>query len=202
MRLARFSIWILLAGLVCVPTSRAGVLNGHPNAFNDGFAWSGSTPFVSGTLQGFVDWAVFAPGQFPFAGYVPTPGQATYAYQVFVQGSAPLSALSVALTDPASNAGSFASVPGDAPTSATITPASSVDWTFAGILPGGNSRGLAFSSPKRPQNLFGVVVDTGQSSFVVPLPSPGSVDIPEPASALALVAFGGLVVTRRARRGA
>jgi hypothetical protein len=198
MRLARLSVLVLLSALVLAPTSRAGVLNGHPNAFNDGFAWSGSTPFVSGTLQGFVDWAVFAPGQFPFAGYVPTAGQATYAYQVFVQGSAPLSALSVALTDPANNIGSFNSLPGDAPTSNTITPASSADWNFAGILPGGNSRGLAFSSPKRPQNLFGVVVDTGQSSFVVPLPSPWSVDIPEPASAFALAVVG-LGVMRRSR---
>jgi hypothetical protein len=196
MPFARLSLFcaLLITG-VLTAGARAGVLNNHPNAI-PGF--TGSTPFASGTLTGFVDYAVFQPGNFPFAGYIPTPGQATYAYQVFITGTAPLASFSVALTDAANNIGSFNDLPGDPPTSASITPLVSADWTFAGVLQGGNTRGLAFSSPKLPINLFGSVVDTGQSAFVIPLPSPGPVDVPEPAAA-GIVLIGVVVAAARRR---
>lgn len=77
----------------------AGPLANHPLAFNDGNgpaggAWTGvgtySHPFAGGHLEGTIEWAVFGPGQFPFAGlnsWIPVPGQLTYAYQVINTGS-------------------------------------------------------------------------------------------------------------------
>lgn len=177
----------------------AGALFNHPNAGGPAPLYTGSTPFVTGTLSGYVDYAVFNPGQFPYAGYTPTSGELTYAYQIFVTGSAPLSSFELVLADAADNIGTFNDLPGTAPNSQTLTPMVSAKWTFGGIPNGGNSNGLAFSSPKIPQSLFATVVDTGQTTWVIPLPSPGPIGIPEPAT-LGLTAMGCLVLGLRRRR--
>ena len=177
----------------------AGALFNNPNAGGPPPLYTGSTPFSVGTLTGFVDYSVFNPGQFPFAGYTPTAGELTYAYQVFVTGSAPLSSFELVLTDPADHIGTISDLPGVNPTSQTLTPLTSAKWTFPGIPNGGNSVGLAFSSPRIPQSLFATVVDTGQTTFVIPLPSPGPNSIPEPAT-LGLEAMGCMVLGIRRRR--
>jgi len=177
----------------------AGALFNNPNAGGPPPLYTGSTPFSVGTLTGYVDYAVFNPGQFPFGGYTPTAGELTYAYQIFVTGSAPLSSFELALTDPADNIGNFNTLPGTLPNSQNLNPLISAKWTFPGIPNGGNSDGLAFSSPRLPQSLFATVVDTGQTTWVIPLPSPGPVGIPEPAT-LSLVTMGCMMLGLRRRK--
>ena len=177
----------------------AGALFNNPNAGGPPPLYTGSTPFSIGTLSGYVDYAVFNPGQFPYSGYTPTAGELTYAYQVFVTGSAPLSSFELALTDPADNIGSFNNLGGTVPNSMTLNSMVSAKWTFPGVPTGGSTQGLAFSSPRLPQSLFATVVDTGQTTFVIPLPSPGPNSIPEPAT-LGLVAMGCMMLGLRRRK--
>src|SRR5678816_711001 len=200
---------LLLIGLVCaMPASfaSAGPLLSAPNIFDNdagpgpGGAWVGTSTFNKGTLQGYVDYAVFGPGQFPYSGtgYTPTPGELTYVFQVYETGAAPLSSFSVALTDLADNIGAFTGLSGSAPDSMNLAALSSATWHFSGILQNGNSEGLVFSSIRVPQNLLGTVIDTGQSDFVIPLPSPSAISIPEPAS-IALSLLAGLTLLARRR---
>lgn len=206
-RFSRISVSGFVAVLIVAVASSvasAGLLNGNALAYNDGNgpaagAWTGSTTFVQGTLQGYIDWAVFGPGQFPYSGYTPTTGELTYAYQVYETGAAPLSSFSLALTDIGDNIGSFNALPGDAPTSSTLVSLASATWRFAGIPQNGNSQGLAFSSIRVPQSLFGVVIDTGQTQFVVPLPSPSATSIPEPGTISMVLGAACLAMARRRR---
>jgi len=177
--------------------------------------WRGSTPFSSGTLTGYVDWAVFAPGVAPtggFDGYAPTSGEGTYVFQVFTTGAAPLSNFKVGIIPgaPVDNIGSFStvSINGDAPTSLSFSGSPQFDtasWNFAGITTGNSSRGLVFSSIKLPVAYFGSVIDTGQSAFVIPLPTPngtaGGPEFPEPSTfVLSGLGLGVLLVQRLWKR--
>ena len=181
----------IACGLMATASTQAGVLNGHASAYS-----SGSTAFSNATgLSGTVDWAVFAPGDFPYAGYSPTAGEMTYTFQVFSTGTAAIHSLT--LDDPnaaADNIGSFADLAGEAPTSVAL--GAQAEWNFAGLDAAENSIGLAFSSIKIPTDLFGVIVNGGSFAVAIPLPVPSSVDIPEPAS-LALLGAGGLFILRR-----
>ena len=152
-------------------------------------AWAGSTPFATGSLTGFVEWAVYGPGAFPYGagGYTPTGGQLTYAYQVYVTGTAPVSHFDVDLPNPGNNIGSFTSFGVASPTASSIGAVAA--WDFAGVGTGSNTIGLAYSSDRIPQDWFGSVIDTGQSTFVVPIPAPSSITIPEPA-AVTLLCLG------------
>ena len=184
-RVARTGVLALgIAGAMAFGASAdAGVLNGHAAAYNDGTAWTGSTAFDNGLgVAGTIDWAVFGPGDFPYAGYSPTGADAIH---------------SLTLNDPnnaANNVGAFADLAGEAPISMAI--GTQVEWNFAGLDTGDNSTGLAFSSIKTPDTLFGIVHNGGSFAVAVPLPVPGPNDIPEPAS-LALLGAGGLMMLRR-----
>lgn len=178
-------------------SAQAGALNGHANAYDDGgTVWTGSTSFDSGVgLSGYVDWAVFAPGDFPYAGYTPDAGELVYAFQVFSTGTD--AAHSLTLNDPngeMNDVGSFADLAGEAPISTAL--GTQAEWNFDGLATGENSIGLAFSSTKVPTDLFGIVTNGGSFAITIPLPVPSQNDIPEPAS-LALLGIGGLMMLRR-----
>jgi hypothetical protein len=191
-----------LAGAMSFSASAsAGVLSGHAAAFNDGLgpsagAWTATTAFDNGVgLSGTVDWTVFGPGDFPYAGYAPPAGELVYSFQIFSTG--PDAIHSLTLNDPnsaANSIGTFADLAGEAPSSIAL--GTQAEWNFAGLDTGENSIGLAFSSIKTPASLFGVVVNGGSFAVAIPLPVPGSSDIPEPAS-LALMGVGGLMMLRR-----
>ena len=83
------------------------------------------------------------------------------------------------------------------PNAMTLAPLSSATWHFSGILQNDESRGLVFSSTRVPQNLLGTVIDTGQSSVVIPLPSPSATSIPEPAAITLSLLAGGMLLSRR-----
>jgi len=182
-------------------SAQAGALDGAAGAFNDGNgpaagAWTGSTAFSSGVgLSGYVDWAVFGPGSFPYAGYTPDPGELVYAFQVFSTGAD--DAHSLTLNDPngeMNDIGSFADLTGEAPISTAL--GTQAEWNFDGLAAGENSTGLAFSSVKTPDSLFGIVTNGGSFAITIPLPVPSSNNIPEPAS-LALLGAGGMLMLRR-----
>jgi len=196
--MARSSLLAVIVGLFISSSAFAGILAN--DVVDQGALQSGSTPFTNGgTLSGYVDWAVYNPGGFPYAGYSPTAGELSYAYQIFVTGSAPVSSFELILTDTADNAGSFPLAGGVAPNSTTLNNFTSVKWTFPGIPNGGNSNGLAFSSPRLPQSMAATIVDTGQTAIAVPLPTPSNIGIPEPAT-LSLAAMGCLMLGLRKRR--
>ena len=196
--MARSSLLAVIVGLFISTSAYAGVI--ADDIIDQGALNSGSTPFTNGgTLAGYVDWAVYNPGGFPYPGYTPTAGELSYAYQIFVTGSAPVSSFELVLTDPADHIGTFPLSGGTAPNSSVLAPLTSVKWTFPGIPSGGNSVGLAFSSPRLPQNMFATIVDTGQTATAVPLPTPGPIGIPEPAS-LSLAAMGTLMLGLRRRK--
>ncbi len=202
MRASMRSFWaVAILGLFITTSAYAGPLAGHTGALPPGVPLTtGSTMFNNGqTLSGYVDYAVFGPGQFPYAGYTPPANELTYAYQVFVTGAAPVSSFELVLMDQANNIGFFdTGISGVAPTSMVLNPMTSAKWTFPGIPQNGHSLGLAFSSPNIPTQLFATVVDTGQSTWVIPLPSPSNLGIPEPAS-LTVAAIGCLMLGMRRR---
>ncbi len=190
----------LIGGLSFGSSASAGVLDTHTSAFNDGSgpgvggAWTATTAFDNGVgVSGTIDWTVFGPGIFPFAGYTPTAGELTYAFQMFSTGTSPIHSLTV--NDPngaADNIGTFTDLVGEAPI--TFALGTQALWNFAGLDAGENSIGLAFSSTNTPAELFGIVVNGGSFAVAIPLPVPG--DIPEPAS-VALMGIGSLVMLRR-----
>ena len=183
--------------------THAGPLDGHASAYFDGVTtWSGSTAFDNLTgVAGFVDWAVFGPGDFPFggAGYTPTPGELVYAYQVFSTGTDSLSSFQASLDNLANTVGSFTGLAGDAAIAALLLPLDKAEWQFAGITTANNSEGLAFSSPKTPKDMFGIVVDGGTFAVVNPVPGPSETDIPEPMT-LSFLGGGAVTLLLRSRR--
>jgi len=180
----------------------AGILVGH-----SGTIVTGSTDFDTdglpkeGTaLEGYVDFAVFNPGAFTYAGYTPTPGEAVYAYQVFVEGTDTLSEFSLHLNGTAHNIGNSSAFGDIAPSNAMLIPDPGVaggdaQWTFdsPGVDPTESSYLLVFSSPRLPENFLGLTVNGGHQALVDPLPTPGPNSIPEP-STLALVVCGLIAV--------
>lgn len=201
----RTLLFMFVVGL-CAATASAGALNGHAAAYNDGNgptagAWTGSTAFDNGLgLSGYVDWAVFGPGSFPYVGYTPTAGELAYSYQVFTTGALDVTSFGAALDNVADSIGTFSDLAGDSPTGMALfqPPFGSATWSFAGILTAGNSEGLVFSSIKVPKNLFGSTIDGGTGAIVIPLPSPDVTDVPEPAT-MSILALAGVALLRRRR---
>ena len=158
-------------------------------------------------LKGHVDYAVYSALNYPvgFLGYVPTPGQYVYTYQVLQaeDGYAPLSQLILTIENAANNPGTFTGDGGfgtvaptdlaDIPDDIQLVALDSIQWSFySGVQAGHNTIGLAFSSPNPPMMSDAVAIDDGTAGFVVPLPSPGGPDVPEPSTLL--LASVGLVV--------
>jgi hypothetical protein len=204
----RASCGVALLFLVVSP-ALSGPLNGDANAL-PGF--TGTTAFNNGVgLSGTVDFAVYTYAAFQAEwgglGYNPTPGEAVYVYQVLPNvGSFVVSHLSVKIINTADNVGNFALGGGVPPTTESLGAGGppSADYFFGNSVPaGGASSALAFSSPFAPLTTFGSVVDHGTSAFVIPLPTPGTVFIPEPATIVLVIVgalFGVPTAIRRYRR--
>ncbi len=196
---------IVTFGLVMAVTAtvQAGVLDGHPAA-----SMSGSVPFSSGTLTGFVEYAVFNPGDYPFAGHSQTAGQAVYAYQTVSTGAADISSHQIFPTNDASSPFVDSTVAGNATSilSFSAPPAGSAHYNFDIWLDadlagsgGDTSKVYGYESSKLPE-LTGLSIEFngGLIALATPIPVPSTTDIPEPTS-MALLAVGGLVMLRRRR---
>jgi hypothetical protein len=188
----------LIATVVITTTSRAGLLNGHVDAYS---GVTGSVPFLNAFgLSGNIDYAVFTSADFNTnfsgLGYVPA-GPLVYTYQVEVTGSLGVSAEIVGITNPANTIGTFDIGDVNA-TSASFTP--NARWLFSPEIPTGmSSWGLAFSSPNLPIIGGALTVDGGTSSFDVGVPTPGTISIPEPTT-LMMVCVAGFGVCFGLRR--
>jgi len=188
-------VMVLSIGVFAV-SAQAGALDGHASAYA-----SGSSAFSDGGLVGYVDYAVFMPGSFPYAGYSPDAGEAVYAYQVFNTGDVPINVYFAVLVNEANDVGSFTDFSGVTPSLEQLIPApGQARWTFAQpeIQPSDNSIGLAFSSTKLPTMYLGGVIDGGGATTFYVL-VPGADDIPEPMT-MAFLAFGGVALLARRRR--
>lgn len=201
----RFTAALILSALFA-STSQAGILNGHLGAYNDPL-WpgdvTGSVAFNNGVgLSGTIDYAVFTANSFNanFGGLGYVPGDSlVYTYQVFVNGSLGVSAEVVGVTNPANTIGTFNIGDQDA-SSASFTP-TTARWLFSPEIPTGmSSYGLAFSSPRRPIVGGSLTVDGGTTAFVLGVPTPGTIDVPEPTSLLLMAAsLAATCFTRRFR---
>jgi hypothetical protein len=203
----RAVIGVLVVGLLCV-SAQAGLLATDPLAYNDGTTtWRGTQEFQIANLHVFVDYCVYPPNTFPYAGYS-APDQFVYAYQVYSVGQAPVSSMSVKMLDSneAVNIGSFNSLPGTVPDLSTFDfpPPNrrNAKWYFAlfsdGLNTGENSDGLVYSSVNVPLWNDATVQDGGAGGYMKSLPSPADY-IPEPAT-LTLLASAGCVLLRRSRK--
>jgi len=217
--------WPAAAGPLAIDTNTyQGTWHGSTSF--QGFQDSGGGP-TPANFFGHVDWAVYAPGNFPgaFVGtspggsaYTPPADEFVYAYQVYVTtdplnvfppNASPFSSLTVQLTNAGGGIfsftgdGGFGNVAGDAPISMLMFTLDSATWDFNGILAGSSSRGLAFSSPNVPMFLSATGLDHGAVATILPVPSPSSqtVDVPEP-SAMVLLLLGAIALGWRASRAA
>jgi hypothetical protein len=198
-----------IVGLWALPAPADLLTTGTP--YYDGVTtWKGTSNFPAipdPVLGGYVDWVVYAPGQFPFTGYTPTAGEFTYVYQMHSTGTAAVSNYSVGLDNPADNIGDFVdlghSVTGD-PALIPMNiygpfPGGSASWDFNGINQGGHSCGLVFSSPYKPLENFAVIINHGQYQVAQSVPSPSNTT-PEPATIWLLGGGLGLILANWLRR--
>ncbi len=172
---------------------------------------SGTKNFSAmGKLIVDVDYAVYAPGDFPLAGYDPGPGQYVYAYQLINKDTSTdsIQKITIGLD---SNAWplNIAEIPDPSPPegvpsapSFTGSPPGSAAWTYSStvnVTPGSKSEILLFTSQFEPQwksstlRGFGVGVIGNVTGG---LPSP----VPEPCAALGFLLAGGLFVLARLLR--
>lgn len=199
----------------------AGPLPVDPNAIP---GWQGSANFlgVNGafTLSAAVEFAVYAPGQFPTSALLGNPGaidpslgtEYVYAYEVFNQGNAVMISLSVGI-QPGGIPNGSTNVTHDpvspelglAPDISQFIPAgdpkTSAKWSYTTslLLPGLHSDILLFTSPFGPHMNLSSMVGGHATLASSALPSP--LPVPEPATlALSLVAATCLVATQLIRR--
>lgn len=201
------AVMVVMAVLVIAASSRAGILNGHIDAFG---GWTGSVPYVSAStnLSGTIDYAVFTANDFNSnfggLGYVPA-GPLVYTYQVNNTGLSLVSTEIVGIVNTAFTIGTFGPLnAGDVDATAEFFDGGgNANWIFApASIPSGiSSFGLAFSSPQVPMIGASLTINGGESAFSVGLPTPGpTFFIPEPTS---IVMFGSSLVwfvTRRRRK--
>ena len=195
------SAYKTLAWIAVLATLAAAAVPASADTYFEGTPyknWQDQTSFAVNDLTGYVNWIVYAPGDFPYSGYTPTASEFAYVYQVFSTGADQIHGFSVNLENQADNIGAFGQ--GVVPDGGTsLDPSDSAFWEFGlqqGYSPvgqGQNSQMLAFSSEKAPEELFGGVLDGGNSTRIEVLPSPGSIGIsigvPEP-STVSLMAVG------------
>ncbi len=184
--------WLFFFALfLCAAPALAGPLATDGTSYQG--VWHGTTGYVgvpaSGGLAGTIDWAVYAPGVFPagftpVGGYVPSPGEYLYAYQGIETGPASLTSVSVVLDNFAHNIGNFTAtgISGQASASSLLLAFDSATWSFAGVLTGASTDGLAFFSPNVPEMTEATTIDHGTTGLALPVPSPSSSNIPEPSS--------------------
>jgi hypothetical protein len=167
--------------------------------------WSGTSTFDNGDgLSGHVDWIVYGPDGFPYTGYLETPGELTYAYQVFNEGTHAISEFIIPTPNPLDNIDSFSEggIAGYAPVEPPVAP----DWYFSdtpgsAIPTGGASEGLVYSSPNVPETYYYIVINGGTVAIGDGIPAPSSTSIPEPATWCSLLlAFGVLGMWRLVRK--
>lgn len=186
-------VFCLALGFASVAS--AGFLATDPVAL-PGF--KGSQPFVSGTLNVNVDYAVFAPGAYPIAEDPSLGSEFVYAYQIFPHDFKPVTFFTVGLAVSGTHNPAIdllhATIGGTPPTAWTIQSSSAVGAFFTpNLLSPAYSPVLIFTSAKIPGFGPASVGDGGLSSQQT-LPTP----IPEPASlAFGLLAAGALL--RRSR---
>jgi hypothetical protein len=179
--------------------TQAGILNGHGAAYG---GVTGSVPFNNGVgLSGTIDYAVFNAADFNAnfggLGYVPG-GPLVYTYQVEVTGSLNVSAEIIGVSNTAFTIGEF-DIGDVSPSSSSFTP--NARWLFSpGIPPGMTSWGLAFSSPALPIVGASLTIDGGTQALVAGVPTPGPINIPEPASLWLLVSAFTVGAARWRRR--
>jgi hypothetical protein len=206
-------VLFVLVGLITSPAFADLLTTGTP--YTEGTTvWEGTAYFPSlypdnpetEVLAGYVEWVVYAPGDFPFSGYTQPEDEYAYVYQIFNKGLAALSNYSVSIeADSADNIATFSDadngVTGDVPWNMTISAPGSASWDFDGILQGSNSQGLVFSSSKPPEDYRSIVVNHGEYITAEPVPSPNPNPIPEPGTLVSLlIGLGILCMTTQARR--
>ena len=203
-KVAALGLSILVClGVMSVPVLGAGILPGHAGAYS-----SGNTPFSGGAgLNGQVEWAVFAPGAFPFdtgGAWTPAVGEMSYVYQLYSTGTDEISKYQVPLFNPSGNEGAFEAtgITGILPDSVTLGVPGSVEWFFIPKLgQNENSSALAFSSPTIPIDTYSIVVNGGSYTLAIPIPTPGTEPIPEPGTLVLLLGgFAFAALTRMTRR--
>lgn len=194
---------IVSIGLVLLfaAVASAGDLDNHAAAYN---GWTGSESFSTGTLAGYIDYAVFTAADFDAnfdnLGYAPGD-DLVYTYQVFNTGEAVISAEILGIANPANTIGTFDIGDWNA-SSMFFDGTGNANWQFLApnaIPTGDSSWGLAYSSPNIPEAGAGLTVDSGQNILVTGLPTPSGTPIPEPSS-LVLLAVGMLVTLGCFRR--
>ena len=205
-KIFRATLFCTLLFTLAAPSS-AGVLALHPDAYNDGTAWTGSFSLnaTAGnvTLIADLDYAVFTAADFNsnFGGLGYTPdGPLVYTYQLTNSGTQSITTEVVGLANNATNIGTFNIGDVDA---SFMAIAPDARWDFdPGIGSGQSSYGLAYSSSSTPQMGNSLTIAASQqgflSAFQFGVATPGPNFIPEPAT-LGLFVLGGMTTLLRRR---
>ena len=191
--------WPFVAVYLLLPHSvvLAGPLATDPNALVDDHGiWHGSTPFASGDLTGYIDWAVYDSYHNPagFSGYSRPANSYLYTYQLYSTGATAVTFFGVDSFGDSLGTFTALGVAGQVPTAQETY---EMDWTFDGLAGGEASTGLAFSYMDRPELRTGVALNLSSSQGAAGLVA-GRVTMPEPSSAIlagtaaALIALAGL----------
>lgn len=199
-------IYFLLLVALGIPTAY-GSLATDPAALMKSSTPTFSTSITFGSttydFEGYVDYAVYAPGAYSGLLTLPTD-EYVYAYQLFNSSNSDVSmdSLTIGLSPgiTASNAFSDPSIGttgGAMSAGAGFTMSQSVMYMFfQPVTAGSKSTALVFTSEYGPQ-MGGAVVSGGISGgTVISLPTPS---VPEPAT-IALLGFGAAALLRRKRK--